>query len=221
MRMNDMQHRIDGMKQSVVHYGKQMLQRGLVAGTWGNISVRDTDLGRIAITPSGRPYGEIQPDDIVLTDMTGHIVSGTRPSSELPLHLSIYAARPDVSAIVHSHSVFATGCAVAGTGIPPSLEEMVQAVGGGVAVAGYALPGTPELAENAVAALGNRMAVLLANHGAVACGETLKEAMLVAELVEKAAHVHVIAVQLGGACRLSDEDVLAMHRFYRESYRQP
>lgn len=209
------------LKQLVATTGHQMIERGLVAGTWGNISVRNEDGSKIVITPSGRPYNELTPVDTVVIDAAGKILEGSRPSSELPLHLAIYAARRDVRAIIHTHSIFATACAVAGEAIPPSLEEMVQAVGGGVEVADYALPGTAELAQNAVAGLGeDRSAVLLSNHGAVACGPSLKEALLVAELVEKAAQIHTIAKQLGSVRRLSDEDVRLMRRFYVEKYRQ-
>ena len=214
--MND----VTQLRQAVVEAGRQMFERGLVAGTWGNISIRSDSGDQIAVTPSGRPYTELQPADIVLVSPDGHLLAGQRPSSELPLHLAIYAARPDVFAVVHTHSIYATACAVAGETIPPSLEEMVQVVGGEVAVAQYALPGTPELAQNAVLALGDRTAVLLANHGAVACGPSLAEALLVAELVEKAAQIHAIAGQLGGARRLSEEDIHRMRRFYVENYCQ-
>ena len=208
-------------KQSIISCGKQMFDRGLVAGTWGNISIRNAIGDRIFITPSGMPYGELTPEDIVVVDAVGNVLEGKRPSSELPLHLAIYAKRTDVLAIIHTHSLYATACAVAGEGIPPCLEELVQVVGGSVDVARYALPGTNELAQNVVDALGDKTATLLSNHGAVACGPSLKEALLIAELVEKAAHIHVIAHQLGGARRLSDEDVQLMRRFYVEKYRQP
>ncbi len=207
------------MRQAVVDTGRQMIGRGLVAGTWGNISMRSSSGEQIAITPSGRPYDQLTLEDIVVVDPAGQVLSGQRPSSELALHLAIYRARTDVRAIVHTHSLYATACAVAGKAIPASLEEMVQAVGGAVQVATYALPGTVELANHAVAALADRSAVLLANHGVAACGPSLAEALLVAELVEKAAHIHVVAEQLGGARELSDEDVALMRRFYLEHYR--
>ena len=198
------------MRQAVVDTGRQMIGRGLVAGTWGNISMRSSSGEQIAITPSGRPYDQLTLEDIVVVDPAGQVLSGQRPSSELALHLAIYRARTDVRAIVHTHSLYATACAVAGKAIPASLEEMVQAVGGAVQVATYALPGTVELANHAVAALADRSA---------ACGPSLAEALLVAELVEKAAHIHVVAEQLGGARELSDEDVALMRRFYLEHYR--
>lgn len=208
------------LKTAIVRYGRQMAERGLVAGTWGNISVRDPNHNLVFITPSGCSYHELRPEDIVTVNGDGIVLSGQHPSSELPLHLAIYAARADVQAIVHTHSLYATACAVAGQAIPPCLEELVQVVGGGVKVALYALPGSSQLAQNAVAALDQCSAALLSNHGAVSCAASLKEAMLVAELVEKAAHIHFVAEQLGGARRLSDEDVQLMRRFYLEHYRK-
>jgi L-fuculose-phosphate aldolase len=208
------------LKKAVVETGRHMRARGLVAGTWGNISARSEDGARIFITPSGKPYDELIPADIVVVGFAGNVLEGCRPSSELALHLAIYSARPDVRAVVHTHSLYATACAVAGESIPPCLEELVQAVGGGVEVSEYALPGTLALATAAVSALADRSAVLLANHGVAACGPSVKEALLVAELVEKAAQIHAIAKQLGGARRLSDEDIQLMRRFYLEKYMQ-
>lgn len=208
------------LKEAVVATGRQMLTLGLVAGTWGNISARSDDGNKIFITPSGQPYNQLIPEEIVVTDISGNILEGRRPSSELALHLAIYSARADIRAVVHTHSLYATACAVAGEAIAPCLEELVQAVGGGVEVSEYALPGTSELAASAVKALGDRSAVLLANHGVVSCGPSLREALLVSELVEKAAQIHAIAIQLGGARRLSDEDIQKMRQFYLEKYMQ-
>ena len=208
------------LRHIVVEAGRQMSGLGLVAGTWGNISMRNSVAGPIAITPSGRPYNEISASDIVILDNEGQVIEGKKPSSETPLHLAIYNARPDVRGIVHTHSLYATACAVAGVSIPPCLEELVQAVGGGVEVAAYALPGTTALADAVVSALSDRSAALMSNHGVVACGPTLREALLVAQLVEKAAHIHTIATQLGVIRRLSDEDICLMRNFYREKYMQ-
>ena len=207
-------------REEILHTGIMLLDKGLVAGTWGNISVRIADQV-FAITPSGRNYRTLQPEDIVLVDSHGSTIEGKlKPSSELPLHLAIYSARSDIAGIVHTHSVFASACAVARRPIPPIIEDLVQLAGGEIAVAPYALPGTPELAKNAVSALADKFAVLLANHGAVTCGKTLGEAMTAAELVEKAAQIFSWAQMLGGAVPLSAEDVAGMHRYYLEHYRQ-
>jgi L-fuculose-phosphate aldolase len=148
------------------------------------------------------------------------VAGALKPSSELPLHLAVYAARADVGAVVHTHSIFASACAAARRALPPVIEDLIQIAGGAVEVADYALPGTPELATNAVAALGDRQGALLANHGAVGCGRTADEALLACELIEKGAQIFIYANLLGGAQVLSDGDVAAMRRFYTEHYRR-
>ncbi len=208
-------------RDKVVRTGLAMLERGLVAGTWGNVSVRVPGAAQVAVTPSGRDYRGLGPEDVVIVDMAGNKVAGTlTPSSELPLHLAIYAARPDIGAVVHTHSIFASACAAARRALPPVIEDLVQVAGGTIEVAGYALPGTAELAANAVAALGDRQAVLLANHGAVGCGRTADEALLACELVEKGAQIYLYANLMGGAHVLSGEDVAAMRRFFVAHYRR-
>lgn len=209
------------IRTEILSVGCAMLDKGLVAGTWGNISARIPGTSLIAITPSGKGYREITSNDIVIVDVTGRIIEGIfKPSSELPLHLAIYKARADVQAIVHTHSVFASACAVAHQNIPPIIEDLVQLVGGGVEVADYALPGTDKLAENIVVSLGEKNAVLMANHGVVGCGQSLTEGMMACELVEKAAQIYIYANQIGGAKVLSAEDVAVMHEFYVEYYRE-
>jgi len=211
----------DRIKAEILAVGCSMLDKGLVAGTWGNISARIPGTQHIAVTPSGKGYREITADDVVVVDGTGIVIAGSfKPSSELPLHLAIYNARPDIQAIIHTHSVFASACAVAHKCIPPIIEDLVQLSGGSVDVATYALPGTDTLAKNVVAALGKKNAVLMANHGVVGCGQSLAEGMMACELVEKAAQIFIYANQIGGAQALSDEDVEVMHKFYVEYYRK-
>lgn len=208
------------IRNEIVATSRALLDKGLVTGTWGNVSARVPESDRLVITPTGRDYRTITAGDIAVVDGKGVLLDGQEPSSETPLHLAIYRHRLDVKAIVHTHSVFASGFAVARRAILPVIEDLVQLVGGEVAVADYALPGTQELAHNAVAALADKQAVLLANHGMVGCGQTLREAMLACELVEKAAQICVYAGLLGGARVLSEEDVAVMRQFYLEKYRQ-
>jgi L-fuculose-phosphate aldolase len=209
------------VRAEVVRTGQAMLERGLVAGTWGNVSIRVPGVELVAVTPSGRDYRSLRPEDIAVVDMRGKQVAGElTPSTEVPLHLAIYAARPDIGAIVHTHSIFASACAASRRPLPPIIEDLVQLAGGAIEVAAYALPGTAELAANAVAALADRQAVLLANHGAVGCGRTSGEALLACELVEKGAQIYLYANLLGGAQVLSDGDVAEMRRFYVEHYRR-
>jgi L-fuculose-phosphate aldolase len=109
--------------EKILETGINLLEKGLVTGTWGNISVRISE-NLFAITPSGRNYRTIQPEEIVIVNAGGEVVEGRlKPSSELPLHLAVYAARSDISGIVHTHSVFASACAVARRPIPPIIED--------------------------------------------------------------------------------------------------
>jgi len=210
---------IADLKEQLVVTGRSILDRGLVAGTWGNISVRIAESGNIAITPSGCDYHALSAQDIVIVNNIGIKEEGELiPSSEMPLHLAIYAVRSDIQAIIHTHSIFASACAVAHCAIPPMIEDLVQIVGGGVEVAEYALPGTDELAKNTVIALADRQAVLMANHGLVGCAKTLREALMVVELVEKAAQIFMYANMLGGPKLLNKEDVAIMRRFFVEQY---
>ncbi|KXB07955.1 aldolase, partial [candidate division MSBL1 archaeon SCGC-AAA382M17] len=169
-------------REEVVQAGLEVYERGLVAGTWGNISSRlEKDREKFAITPSGMDYREVEKSDIVILNLNGEKVEGDKkPSSEKKLHIHIYKSRDDINSIVHSHSIYASAIAVARRDIPPIIEDMVQIVGGNVETADYKLPGTDDLAEAALDALSNKKAALLANHGVVALGEDMKEALKVA-----------------------------------------
>lgn len=119
------------IRTEIIAVGQKMVQLGLVAGTWGNISARVPDSSYIAITPSGMDYLSLAPENIVILDLAGNIIdSANVPSSELKLHLAVYLNRSDVNAIVHTHSVYASACAVANKPIPPIIEDLVQMVGG-------------------------------------------------------------------------------------------
>jgi len=205
----------------IVAIGQNMMQLGLVAGTWGNISMRVPNSAYIAITPSGMDYLSLVPENIVILDLAGNIIDGANiPSSETKLHLAVYLKRSDVNAIVHTHSVYASACAVANKPIPPIIEDLVQMVGGSVDVAPYALPGTQAVADNAVKALAQKFAVLLESHGVVGVGSNLKDAFTVCTLVEKSAQIFINAQILGGAKILSDDDVELMHHYFKEKYGQ-
>jgi L-fuculose-phosphate aldolase len=205
----------------VVETGRKMLSTNLTVGTWGNISCRVPGTDYIAITPSGMSYDLLVPEDIVVLEMEGEIVSGTRkPSVEVPLHLAIYAARADIQAIVHTHSAYATAMAVARKEIPGSVEDLVQIVGGNVRVNEYALPGTKQLGINTVKAMEGRNAVLLANHGMLGAGRNLEEAFRVCQVVEKSAQVTLLAQLMGGVVELSQEDIHGMRSYYLQGYGQ-
>jgi len=207
--------------QAVIDYAHRMTEKGLIAGTWGNISVRIPGTDTIAITPSGRDYMTLVPNDIAIVNMNGEWVGGNyKPSSELPLHLAVYRARQDVGALIHTHSIYASACAAARRSIPAIIEDVAMMNGGDIEVAEYAANGSTELAANTVRALGQHQSVLLANHGMLGCGSNLKEAMTMCELVEKTARIFIAAQSLGGAVELDRDDVVRMRNQYLQHYRQ-
>ena len=196
---------MDAAKRRVAEVARKMAELGLVSGTSGNVSARLPD-DLFAITPMGRSCEGMSADDIVVVDGDLYPVEGDlMPSSESLLHVAIYEARPDVGGIVHTHAVYSSAVAVAGLGIPPIVDEMVVALGGEVRVSEYAPPASGELAERVCAALGNRDAALIRNHGAVAVGATPEAALDASILTERAAKIFVMSSILGRPTALPDE----------------
>jgi len=186
----------------------------MAVGSAGNASLRlPSGLGGLVlITPMGRPLDRLTPEELPLIDMEGDPVQESLPpSSETLLHLATYRARPEVGAVVHTHPVFAGVLAVAARPLPPVLDEMVIKLGGPVSVADYAFPGTEELAAAAVLALGDRMAVLLRNHGLITAGLTLDDAVENSLLTERASQIFVYTALLKEANPLPD-DIVQMER---------
>ncbi|HEY2789942.1 MAG TPA: class II aldolase/adducin family protein [Gaiellales bacterium] len=172
----------------------------LVHATAGNVSARvPGEPGVIALTPTEYPYDALEPDDIPLVTTAGEMVAGRRePTSELPLHTLVYARRPEVGAIVHTHSPAATTMAVFGWTLPPILTGLVGAVGGGVRTAPYSRPGTAEMADLTTEALEDRGACFLRHHGLLAIGADLAHAFLAASITEGAARVYLDARAIDG-----------------------
>jgi len=209
------------LKDQVIDTGKKLVDYRLVVATWGNISCRIPKTSQFYVTPSGMPYHELKTSDLVTMNWEGEILEGKRkPSSEVLLHQELYKARSDIGAVIHTHSNFACSFAVAQERIPPVLEEAAQLIGGPVEVARYAIPGSLELAQNAVKALENRNAVILANHGVVGVGRSLNEAFTVAILVEKLAQVFLGAKMLGTPHILDDLETKILRENFLNNYGQ-
>ena len=204
----------------VCQAGCDMKNLGLVSGTWGNISCR-VDKDYMVISPSGMKYDTLLPENMVLVNMHDLSYEGSlKPSVETPLHSEIYKSRPDINAVVHTHSTNACVIGAARIEVPPILDDMVQIIGGSLRVAKYSLPGSKDIAENALEALEGRNAAILANHGSVCLGRTMDEAFVTAQIVEKTCRVYIDAQSLGGAVNLKDEDVTYMRNFFLEKYGQ-
>lgn len=190
------------LREQVVRTGQGLAARGLIAGQDGNVSVR-VAADRLLVTPAGFRKGELTPDDLCEVAPDGTWLAGAHPpSSELGLHLAWYAARPDVTAVVHAHPPVATGFAAAGHPIADDvLPEVIVALGP-VPVVPYAEPGTPALGEAVRPYLARHDALLLANHGAVTAGPSLRLAHDRMEHLEQAARILLAARLLGGAITL-------------------
>ena len=192
---------------AVLDAAKDMLRRGLVEGTAGNISARRSD-GNIVITPSSVDYRDMQLDDLVLVDPEGavlHAADGRSPSSEMKLHLACYQAFDDIGSVIHSHPVWATMFAIAHEPIPACIDEFAVYCGGDVRCTEYAASGTPEVGANAVKALEGRAAALIANHGLVAVGPRPDKVLHVTALVERTAQIVWGARALGGPVPIPDD----------------
>jgi len=182
-------------RQSIIDACLRMNALGINQGTSGNISLRHGD--GMLITPTSVPYEGMTPEQMVFMRLDGTVEPGQRPSSEWRFHLDILNARPEINAVVHAHSPYATTLAIMGREIPP-VHYMIAAAGGdSIRCAPYATFGTEELSRHAVTALQDRLACLLAHHGMIAIGTSLERALWLAVEVETLARQYHGCLQLG------------------------
>ena len=184
-------------RELIVRYGRMLHERGFVAATDGNLSVR-LDENRILATPTCMSKGSMRPVDLVIVDSDGRLLSGKRRvSSEIAMHLLIYRLRPDVQGIVHAHPPTATGFAAAGVPLnQPLVCEVVIGLGS-IPLAKYGTPGTPELTDALAPLVPQFDAILMSNHGVVAYGSDLEQAYMKMETVEHFARIALVTHQLG------------------------
>lgn len=184
----------------------EMIKHDLVIGSSGNASLRVGD--HVVISPSSVHYTEMTVDDVVVIDMEGDEVEGTRnPSVETPMHLEIYRNRDDALAVVHTHSIHTSSMAILHEPLPPIIDEIVPKLGATIRVSKYAMPGTKQLGKNVVEVLEERSAALIANHGAVCLAKTLKDALFLSILLERACQIYMTAKQVGKPIELPEDVV--------------
>jgi L-fuculose-phosphate aldolase len=194
-----------GARRAMIDACLTMNRIGINQGTAGNISVRWKD--GLLITPSGIPYDEMTVDDIVFMDMNGTYSHPLAPSSEWRFHRDILHARGEVNAVVHAHPIHATAFAICGMEIP-AVHYMIAAAGGPtIRCAPYETYGTEALSKAALEALLGRTCALLANHGIIAIGQDLREALWLAVELETLCKQYAIALQLGTPRVLEDEEI--------------
>ncbi len=208
----------DTERQAVLDAVQRIVAMGLVSGASGNVScrIRRDEGDLFAVTASRVPYHRLSADDVLIVDAEVDPLWGDGvPSSESLVHMAVYHARPDVGAVIHTHSPYASAFAAAGREIPPILDEQVVSLGGAVNAAEYGAAASQELADRAVEALAHRAAVLLRNHGAVGVGTDLEEAIAVVELLEHVARVATLSQALGGPRGLPAHVVKQEQAMYR------
>lgn len=197
-------------KKELADICRLLYDRNLVTATDGNVSMRVSE-DHILLTPSGKNKGFVRPEDMLVVDFLGNVVQGAgRPSKEYPMHRHIYAVRSDVSAVVHTHPVFATAFALAGKNIPDNYLIETSMMLKKVALAGYATPGTQEMVEAVAPYAASCDAILLQNHGAVTCGKSLMDAFNRMEVLEAVAKTIIASSALGSPVLISEENMAKM-----------
>lgn len=169
--MNEME-----MREKLVDYGKRLVAAGLVQGTWGNLSMRLSE-ETMLVTPSGLDYNRLSPADMVKVDVRSLEHEGEhKPTSEKGLHAGIYQRRPEIGAVIHTHSKYASVFAAAGRSVPVVQPELKRIFGSQVPLAKYGLPGTKTLKKHTIEALGDNNGCIMTAHGMICCGRTMEEA---------------------------------------------
>ena len=196
------------LRQALITQARWMNDSGLNQGTSGNLSVRHGNT--MLITPSATPYDDMTPETIAAMPIEGdygHWDGPLKPSTEWRFHLDIMRARPEVNAVVHTHSTYAAALAMARKSIPAA-HYMVAIFGGdSVRCSGYATYGTKELSNEALAALEGRSACLLANHGLLTTGPNLDKAMWLAVELETLSRQYCLSLMIGGPVLLTEADI--------------
>lgn len=199
------------LKTELLEVTLESYQLKLMAGTSGNASVYHKETEAMIITPSSVSYDGMTIEDLVVMKLDGTILEGKHePSSEWKMHAQVYLEREDVACVLHTHSPFATGFAVCQEKIPVILIEMVPFIGGDVPVAAFGMPGTAELGVEALKVMTDRKGCLLANHGTLAIGTSIRKAFMTSIYLEDAAKIYHIAKNAGDVKVIPEEQIEAM-----------
>lgn len=197
-------------RELLVEYGNKLMEYGLTKGTGGNLSIYDDKKGYMIITPSGIEFDKLTPQDMVVMNLEGDIISGEKkPSSEYMMHTMIYKDRKDIKSVVHAHTMYATVISCLRQKLP-AVHYMIALAGKDVRCAEYATFGTEELAKNAVEAMKDRNAVLLANHGIIAGSKNIQNAFNIIDEVEYCAAIYYRTKCIGNPIILDDEEMNIM-----------
>ena len=187
----------------------------------GTVCAHDPQTGYVVVTPSGLDYERLTPDDMIVTDMDMNLVDGNyRPSVALNLWIGFMRARPELNAVIHTHSPYATAFSVAYQSIPVITETMADWFGQPVLVTRYLSVEDPEFPTLPIEVMGSGYAVLLGNHGPITVGKTLEHALERAVTLEEAARTYSITRTIGAPVTLTEEQARASFDYYHNRYGQ-
>ncbi len=214
---------IERLRVEVADLHRELVRYGLVVWTAGNISARVPGADLLVIKPSGVPYDELSPDNMVVCDLHGNVVEGDhQPSSDTATSAFVYRSMPEIGGVVHTHSTYATAWASRGEAIPCVLTMMADEFGGEIPIAPFARIGDEEIGRAIVETLRDHRsnAVLLKNHGVFTIGKTAKDAVKAAVMCEDVARSVHIARQLGSPAPIAAADIDALYDRYQNEYGQ-
>lgn len=212
---------LESLRREVLEVARSLPQYGLVWMAGGTACARDPETGYVVVTPSGMPYDRLTPADLLVTTLDLQVVEGSlRPSVALNLWAEILRARPDVHAIVHTHSPCATAFSVTGDPIPIITETMADWFGQPIPVAPYLHVEDPEFVTAPVRALGDGFAVLLGRHGPITVGKSLAHALERAVTLEESARIYSVARTIGTPQTFSLAEAKRSFEYYHHRYGQ-
>ncbi len=212
---------LESIRHELVKLNQELPKNHLVTWTSGNVSIRDLESGYVAIKPSGVMFDDLTAEDMVVLDLDGKVIEGSRkPSSDTASHLYIYRARPDVCGVVHTHSNYATAFAAVGKPIPVYLTAQADEFGGPIPCGGFALIGGEEIGKEVVKCIGSSPAIIMKNHGVFTIGPSGKAAVKAAIMVEDVARTIWLAKQLGEPEEIPSDMVAKLHYRYTHDYGQ-
>jgi len=210
------------IREELVYLNQALAANRLVVWTGGNVSIRDSESGLVAIKPSGVMFSDLTAESMVVVDLEGNQLEGEmQPSSDTASHLYIYRQRKEINGIVHTHSNYATAFAAVHKPIPAVLTAIGDEFGGEIPCGDFALIGGEQIGKAIVKAIGNCPAVLLKNHGVFTVGKSGKAALKAAIMVEDVAKTAWLAMQLGKPIKISKENLKKLNKRYVNIYGQP
>jgi len=212
---------LENLKKEVYQAHMKLWENRLVMWTSGNVSGRDSKTDLVVIKPSGVPYSELAPDNLVVVDLNGKIVEGSlKPSVDMATHLYVYKHMSKVMSVIHTHSTYASAFAAIGKSIPVCLTAMADFFGRDIPVGELVLIGKEEIGKEIVNKIGNSKAIIMKNHGPFTIGKNVNEALKAAIFLEEAAKVLIMSKILGEPQPISESMVNILHKNYTEKYGQ-